>query len=302
MEAGPPVDANDSLRDVDVGEVSLRIRESGHGPLVVLLHGFPEFAGAWDAQRVALAEAGYRAVAVDLRGYGGSGKPEPVAAYRIERLAEDIATLVRALGHDDALIVGHDWGAMVAWQVAMAHPDVVRGLAILNVPHPKRMLEGLTTLRQLKKSWYIGFFQLPALPEWLLGRKRSAGLRAIFLRDGMPRARAEEYAREVGPDVHYGLQYYRAARSALLRPTAAPTRIDVPVLVLWGERDRFLGKELAVPPPDLVPHARVRFLPHATHWLQEDAADEVSAELVGFAAETASSTPQLRAAAFQEEP
>lgn len=132
---------------------------------MVLLHGFPEFWFSWRHQIPALAAAGFRVAAPDMRGYNLSSCPSGVAAYTTDRLAADIRDLIHERGAESAFLTGHDWGANVAWQTAMHHPEVIERLAILNVPHPRRMMQGLRTRRQLRKSWYIFFFQLPWLPE-----------------------------------------------------------------------------------------------------------------------------------------
>src|SRR5438445_9084328 len=150
------------------------------------MHGFPECWLAWRYQLPALAAAGFRAVAPDLRGYGGSDKPRGAAAYRIDLLARDAAELIVALGHERADLVGHDWGAHIAWHVAMWDPRRVRRLAILNVPHPERMRRGLRTLRQLRKSWYMLFFQLPVLPECSCRRGGCGALSGTRRRAGRP--------------------------------------------------------------------------------------------------------------------
>src|SRR5579875_4028836 len=148
-----------------LSEVRLHYVEAGEGPLVVLLHGFPDFWYGWRHQIPALARAGFRVVAPDLRGYNLSSRPEGVQAYTVRRLAADVRELIAERGESQADIAGHDWGAIVAWALAAWHPDAVRRLAILNVPHPRRMAEGLRTWRQLRRSWYTIFFQLPLIPE-----------------------------------------------------------------------------------------------------------------------------------------
>jgi pimeloyl-ACP methyl ester carboxylesterase len=268
------------------GGVRLHYVEAGQGPPVVLLHGFPEYWYSWRRQIPALAEAGFRVVAPDLRGYGGSDRPRDWRDYRIEALAGDVAGLIEALGEPRAHVVGHDWGAVVAWATAMLHPDRVDRLAILNVPHPERMLRALRTPRQLLRSWYVFFFQLPWVPETLMRLGGRRGLRRTY---GDARAGAftdedlERYAETLlAPGALRGpINYYRAAlrRSprasrALLRPVAAET------LVIWGECDRFLGRELADPDPRWVPRARVVRFPDASHWVQHDEPDAVNRLLV----------------------
>jgi len=268
--------------DVKAGDVRLHCAAVGppDGPLVILMHGFPECWLAWRYQLPALAAAGFRAVAPDLRGYGGSDKPRGAAAYRIELLARDAAELIVALGRERADLVGHDWGAHIAWHVAMWHPRRVRRLAILNVPHPERMWRGLRTLRQLRKSWYMFFFQLPVLPEWFMSplRLRRAFRYTPARRGAYDDAVIEAMVAAAG-DRTAPINYYRAAaryRSPPWKTVAAET------LVIWGERDQWLVAELAEPDPRWVPRVRVERIAEASHWVQADAPGPVNELLVSF--------------------
>jgi pimeloyl-ACP methyl ester carboxylesterase len=276
--------------------VRLHYVETGppDGPLVVLLHGFPEFWYSWRHQLPALARAGFRAVAPDMRGYNLSDRPRAWREYDTDRLADDVAGLIGHLGARRTLLVGHDWGAAVAYATAMRHPAAVTRLAILNVPHPERMLAGFRTLRQLKKSWYMFFFQIPLLPEWLLTREEFSfakrSLRAGSARESFTDEDLVEYVRAWSqPGALTGMiNYYRAAlrqspRGALsrLRPIEAPT------LVIWGERDQHLGAELAEPKRELVPNVRMEWLPQAGHFVQHDAAERVNELLIDFLREDA---------------
>ena len=223
-------------------------------PLVLLLHGFPEFARSWRHQLPALAEAGYRAVAPDLRGYGGTDKR---GTYDLRTLAADVAALVRALGEQRAAVVGHDWGGAMAWMSAHYERELVERLVVLNCPHPATMsVELLRSPRQLARSAYVFFFQLPRVPEWLLTR-RGAGAVAKALRGGShvrsawPPEELERYRREfLRPGAaRAALGYYRAFfRHPLAPRRAARSRaIEAPTLVLWGVEDQFLGEELIAP-------------------------------------------------------
>jgi epoxide hydrolase 4 len=201
--------------------VRLHYVERGAGPLVVLLHGFPQYWGAWRRQIPALADAGFRVVAPDLRGYNLSDRPAGVDAYRTGRLAWDIAMLVERLGAGRAHVVGHDWGGVVAWQLAARHPERVDRLAILNAPHPRRFVAALARTTQALRSWYAGFFQLPWLPERLLAAA-DFWLLARALRDGTARRGAfddAEIARHRATWRRPGaltamVQFYRAALRA----------------------------------------------------------------------------------------
>ena len=281
---------------VDVGSVRLHVAEArpagsadpvaASAPLVVFLHGFPELWSSWKTQLRAFAEGGFWAVAPDLRGYNESDKPEGVDAYQLEKLAGDVAGLIRALGSNHAIVVGHDWGAVVAWGLAQMHPSLVSRLAILNVPHPLAMMRGLRRAAQLKKSWYMFFFQLPRIPERAIARDDFAYLRKTFAKDGFTSAEIEPYidALKTPGALTATLNYYRAAIRRLVTGNVPQTVvITCPVLVIWGDRDHYLGKELAEPPARFVPNARVVHLPDASHWVQNAASEEVNRLLLEFA-------------------
>jgi epoxide hydrolase 4 len=267
--------------------VSLHCALAGKGPLVLLLHGFPEHWATWRHQIPALVQAGFRVVAPDLRGFGLSDKPLGLDAYRLDVLAEDVARLVTALGEERAALVGHDWGGALAWYCAMWHPERVSRLAVLNCPHPAQMSRALRTLRQLRRSWYMLLFQLPWLPEALLRAGNFAALRWIFRHDPAREGAYDEsdIDRIVEAAATPGalgamIDWYRAM--ARRRPHKRWKRIDAPVQIIWGERDRFLAPELAVPSLEWVPDRAILRLPAASHWVQADAKDEVNDALVRF--------------------
>lgn len=277
-------------RHIDLGDVTLHTVLAGEGPLVVLLHGFPEFWYSWRYQIPALAAAGFRVAAPDMRGYNLSTKPKGVRQYTMPVLANDVARLIDALGESKATVVGHDWGANVAWIFAMQHPDKLERLAILNVPHPVVFQKGLKKWSQLKKSWYVFFFQLPWLPERFMLRGDVRSIRAMLHRDPVHKEafskedveRYVEAFRQPGAAtaaIHYYRAIFRMKKSES-RGMVGP--IHAPVLVIWGEQDHYLGVDLAQPPAKLVPYARVVRIPDASHWVQCDAADEVNQNLMTF--------------------
>jgi epoxide hydrolase 4 len=285
------------MRDgyADLGEVRLHYVEAGEGPLVVLLHGFPDFWYSWRFQIPALAGAGFRVVAPDMRGYNLSSRPPEISSYAPAKLAADIRDLIAERsdgGESRAFLAGHDWGAAVAWLTAIRHPESVQRLAILNVPHPRRMIEGLRRPgRQLLRSWYMFFFQLPSVPERLLAADNFRAFRQLFAHDARARAfTPADIDRYVEAWSQPGaltamLNYYRAA---FRRPPAPPTGgslppVQAPTVVIWGERDRHLGAELAEPDRHDVPNLeRVVRLPDASHWVQHDEPDRVSELLIDF--------------------
>jgi pimeloyl-ACP methyl ester carboxylesterase len=273
----------------EIGGQRLHYVEAGDGPLIVLLHGFPEFWYGWRQQIEPLAAAGFRVVAPDLRGYNLSSRPPGVAAYAADRLAVDIRDLIHERGARSALLVGHDWGGTVAWTTAMNHPEVVDRLAILNAAHPRRLLQGLRTPRQLLKSWYFFYFQLPWLPERHV-RSRNWRFFRNFLHDARPGAfTSEDFERYVAAWSAPGaatamINYYRASvRQSPKRAEAQIRSVAAPTLIIWGQRDRFLGPELAEPARADVPNLdRVERRPEASHWVHHDDPEQVTRLLMDF--------------------
>ena len=273
----------------NVNGVRLHCAEAGRGEPVVLLHGFPEFWYSWRHQLPALADAGFRAVAPDLRGYNESDRPGGVSNYRVSRLVEDVAGLIRSLG-GQACVVGHDWGGVLAWRLAAMHPGLVRKLAILNAPHP------LAFRRELRRDWrqclrsaYTLFFQIPWLPEWTLRAGDFALMRRAWSRQPVhPGAYTAEdfaaYSRALGgPGGLTGpLNYYRAAMRYPSDVYGPPQRVEVPTLLLWGERDPFLGVRMTEGLDRWVPDLRVERIPDASHWIQNDVPERVNGRLIEF--------------------
>jgi len=282
--------ASGQLREgyAEVGEQRLHYVEAGDGPLVVLLHGFPEFWYGWRRQIEPLAAAGFRVVAPDTRGYNLSSKPDGVTAYDIGQLAADIRGLIQERGAENALLVGHDWGGTIAWATAMHHPEVVERLAILNAAHPRKLSQGLHHPDQLRRSWYFFFFDLPDLPEAVV-RADHWRFFQHFLRDAHPAYAPEEIERYVEawsqPGAATGMiNYYRSSvRTPLKRAEEQIRPIAAPTLVIWGERDRYLREELAEPEHDDVPNLdRVERLPNASHWVHHDEPERVTQLLIDF--------------------
>lgn len=275
----------------EVNGVRLHYVEAGpsDGPLVVLVHGFPDFWYGWRNQIPALAMAGFRVIAFDMRGYNLSDKPSGVRSYALRTLVDDVAALIRACSGDGAKarVVGHDWGAGVVWAFAMKYPDLVERVAVLNGPHPERLLSALKRPEQLAKSWYMFFFQLPWLPEAWIRRNDFALLRRT-LQDEPKRegaVTAEDMALYIEAfskpgvltaSVNYYRAMFRSHTNVKMRPIAAP------VLVVWGDADPHLGAELAEPNPKWVQNARVEHLPGASHWVQHDQPERVNELLIEF--------------------
>jgi len=270
----------------EIGDQRLHYVEAGEGPLIVLLHGFPEFWYGWRLQIQPLAAAGFRVVAPDMRGYNLSSKPDGVASYAGDLLAADVRGLIHERGAESAMLVGHDWGGTAAWTTAMNHPEVVDRLAILNAAHPRKLLQGLHHPGQLRKSWYFFFFDLPDLPEAVVHANRWHFFRH-FLHDAHPAYTPEEIDRYVKawsqPGASAGMiNYYRS--SVRQKHAEAQIRtISAPTLVIWGQRDRYLGQELAEPDHDDVPNLdRVERLPDASHWVHHDEHERVNQLVTDF--------------------
>ena len=274
-------------RDVRVNGVRLHCMVEGEGPLVLLLHGFPETSHAWRKQIPALAKR-FRVVAPDLRGYGRSEKPRGIDAYRTPVLADDIATLIHEFGTERAHVVGHDWGGGVAWGLAILRPEVVNRLAVLNCPHPAIMQKALrSNWTQIRKSWYIFAFQLPWLPEWALSRSGAKALKDSLRRSAKPGtfsdAHLDDYARAFSaPGAATGaINYYRAAA----RSRVPSGKIRAPTLLIWAEDDVALGMELTRGIDDLFETTpRVEYVPDTSHWVMEERPEVVNRLLLEFLA------------------
>ncbi len=255
------------------------------GPPLVLLHGFPEFWYGWHNQIQPLAAAGFRVIAPDQRGYNLSDKPKGVKQYDIDRLAADVIGLVRALGYDSVNLTGHDWGAAVAWHTASRHPEVVRKLAILNVPHPEVARQFiLSSPKQTLKSWYIGWFQLPLLPELslrLFGTRMMLGTAqtSTFSQDDLERYRAA-WAQAGAP--RGMINWYRAMARRVLGRRPPVGRVTVPVLMLWGMQDAALNYQTAEASLPYADDIQLVTFEDATHWVQHDEAEAVNAALIDF--------------------
>jgi pimeloyl-ACP methyl ester carboxylesterase len=264
--------------------INLHVVQDGPrtGRLVILLHGFPEFWYGWRRQIPFLAAAGYRVWAPDQRGYNLSAKPSGIAAYTLDQLGADAISLVDAAGQDTAFLVGHDWGAAVAWWIASKYPARLAKMVIINVPHGTVLMKHLRrNPAQVRKSWYMFFFQLPYLPENL-----------IPLRNWHMFAKVLKNSSRFGTFTNDDLDLYRQAwsqpkaltsmlnwyRAAMQKPPKPPdnVRITVPTLLIWGAQDKFLGRELARPSIDLCDDGRMVFFEEATHWVHHEKAMRVN--------------------------
>jgi epoxide hydrolase 4 len=285
--------------------VDLHVVTAGTGPPVILLHGFPENWHSWRHQIPELAAAGFSAWAPDLRGYNLSGRPAEQGAYRLQHLVADVVALVNATGHRRAHIVGHDWGGIIAWSLAQRYPELVDKLIILNAPHMKVYLEKVKHPRQMLRSWYVLFFLLPRLPELVLSANSFGTIRRMF-RSGPANKAAfsnQDIEGYIGALSQPGaltaaLNFYRANLTmANAHRFAHPEPVNAETLVIWGERDPALGVELLDGLHEIVPRVKIHKISCASHWVQNEAPQEVNHALISFLKGNASeqSSPLLEA-------
>jgi pimeloyl-ACP methyl ester carboxylesterase len=271
-------------RTLEAGGLSFTLDEAGEGDAVALfLHGFPEGRGSWRSQLPALAALGWRAVAPDLRGYGGSSRPRGREAYRLEHLTGDVTALFDALGARRRLLVGHDWGGIIAWAHAAGRSGPLDGLVIVNAPHPAAYVDLVRrSPGQLARSWYALFFQLPGLPEAATTALGARAVRRAFA-GAVPADLVDHYAAAArAPGAMTAMiNYYRANPGRIGRYAKAPP-IVAPTLVLWGERDPYLAASLAETSAARCADAEVVRLPHAGHWAQMEAADTVNGRIADW--------------------
>ncbi|MGN0065403.1 MAG: alpha/beta fold hydrolase [Nocardioides sp.] len=248
-------------------------RGPSDGEPVVLLHGFPQRATCWDEVSVRLNEAGLRTVAPDQRGYSPGARPTGRRAYHLSELVADVVTLIDLLG-GSAHVVGHDWGGNVAWALASAHPDKVRTLTALSVPHPRALVRAMRTLPQARRSWYVGGFQVPWLPE--RGLAAPFGRRALRA-SGMDDAMVATYEREMVADgaLTGAVNWYRGL---LVGGSGGFGRtVTVPTTYVWSDGDTALGPEAAAMCGQYV-SGDYRFVTihGASHWLPDQRPDQVA--------------------------
>jgi pimeloyl-ACP methyl ester carboxylesterase len=275
---------------VPTNGIRLHVVQSGsrYGPLVILLHGFPEYWYGWRMQIQPLADAGLRVWAPDQRGYNLSDKPRGLAAYQLEELTRDVVGLIDAAGVDKCYLAGHDWGAAVAWWVALRYPERLHKLAILNVPHPAVMIQTLSSnLAQLKKSWYMFFFQIPSISEAILRNNdwelmvkmlTSTSKPGSFSPEDLDRYR-QAWWREGA--ITSMLNWYRAI-FRMPPDLSTDLRIRVPTLILWGDQDIALEPKMAHSSRELCDQGKLVLFEGASHWIQHDESQAVNKYLVDF--------------------
>src|ERR1700686_722803 len=278
-------------RDIITNGIRMHYVTQGEGPLVVLLHGFPEFWYSWRYQIPVLAEHGYRVVAPDLRGYNESDKPRK--GYDMGTLLLDIVGLIQGLGYEKAIIVGHDWGGVLAWGFAIRYPAMTERLVVLNMAHPGAMMREFRTLKQLRKSWYIFAFQLPWLPEYLLLRNHASAIgrlirEAALQKGAFPDEEPTKYQQAMSQPgaMTAALNYYRQVfRRLPTSYTGGTYDVNVPTLLIWGEHDIALGIELTTGLERWVKLLEFRPIPDSGHWVQQEQPQKVNQYILDFLGE-----------------
>lgn len=282
-----------TFQQVDANQLSFRIATAGSGDrLLLCLHGFPESAMSWRHQIVPLARAGYRVWAPDLRGYAGTTRPTGLDAYHIDRLLEDVTALIDASKAQRVILVGHDWGGIIAWYYAMRQPTSVEALVVLNAPHPACFEREVRRWRQLRRSWYMLMFQIPRLPEAVLGAGHARAIGTIF---EIMRVRPEYLSDDV---VHLYrqqacepgaltamLNYYRAALrgggAARQRKLGYPV-INVPTLVIWGLQDEALVQQNLEALNQFVANLTILMMDRAGHFVHQDEPQRITQEILSW--------------------
>jgi epoxide hydrolase 4 len=255
--------------------IKLHYVTQGEGELMLMLHGFPEF---WYSWRYLIPEfaKNYKVVALDLRGYNDSDKPQKKSAYVMDEFIKDIDGVIRGLGYDKCILVAHDWGGAIAWSFAYKYPDMLSKLIILNLPHPAKFTAGLRTIQQLKRSWYIFFFQLPFLPELFIKSQNyqfiETAIKGMAVdKSAFTQANIDAYkdAASKPGALTAMVNYYRNIFQPL-SPNRKWGLLQVPTLMIWGENDTALGKELTYGTEAYVQDLQIHYIPNCSHWIQQE--------------------------------
>ena len=269
--------------------INLHYVSQGKGKLMLMLHGFPEFWYSWRHQ-IAEFASDYRVVAVDMRGYNDSDKPENVSAYQMSELVADVKGTIDGLGYEDCILVAHDWGGAIAWNFAYTYPEMVEKLIVMNLPHPAKFFEGLKTWAQLQKSWYIFFFQIPWLPELIFQANNYQAIASTFIdmaidKSAFPPEVLTEFQNAAAKPgaLTAMINYYRANFKFPSDSTVEDWSIlDIPTLMIWGEEDTALGKELTYGTGAYVEHLEIKYIRNCSHWVQQERSELVNQYMRSF--------------------
>jgi len=270
---------------ISTNGINLHYVSRGEGKLMLMLHGFPEFWYSWRYQIEEFAK-NYRVVALDLRGYNYSDRPSARSAYKMEEFIKDIEGVIKGLGYENCILVAHDWGGAIAWSFAYERREMVEKLIVMNIPHPLLFQKGLKSYRQLLRSWYIFFFQLPLLPELYLRQNNYERIGTIFTDMAVDKSAfsAEDIEAYKNAAARPGaltamLNYYRNIFKGLFAKQEANKMnfvLEIPTLMIWGEADTALGKELTYGTEEYVKNLQIKYIPNCSHWVQQEKPDLVN--------------------------
>ena len=286
-------DPSYTVRFVRTKDINFEVATCGSGDrLALLLHGFPESNYSWRHQLPFLAKLGYRVWAPNLRGYGNTSRPKGVRNYTIECLMDDVAALIYAAGAKSVTLIGHDWGAIIAWSFAVREIRPLERLIIMNVPHPGVAQRKFFSWPQIFKSWYVFFFQLPRLPELGLLAGNAAMVKNAFVDTAVDKSKFPKEVTDVYREnaLRPGaatamINYYRGlirGGSVWRQARLGWPRIKTPTLMIWGEQDAFIEKYMTEGTVDFVEDLTIHFLPDVSHWVQQEAPDEVNRIMEGW--------------------
>jgi len=270
---------------ISANGLSFQVATAGSGDrLLLCLHGFPESSYSFRHQVPLFERLGYRVWAPDLRGYGKTTRPLGVREYAVEKLEADVAGLIDAAGAREVVLVGHDWGGAIAWSFAAHAVRPIDRLIVMNCPHPVCFEKGIRRPAQLRRSWYMFFFQLPIVPELYLGARHAERVGRAFRGMAIDKSKFPDDVLSVYRDLASEpgaltamVNYYRAMFRGFSRTRARGfPEIRVPTLLIWGESDTALGKELTVDTGRHVRDLTVRYLPNVSHWVQQEAPEAVN--------------------------
>ncbi len=275
---------------IETNGIKLHVVQQGpeEGQLVILLHGFPEFWYGWSNQMSYLAAKGFRVRAPDQRGYNLSDKPKKVSDYRMDQLSADVASLIKASGKEKVILVGHDWGGIVAWRVAREYPELLHKLIILNAPHELAMSKQLLQHPlQILKSSYIAFFQLRGIPEKIFGMSNWKAVEKALVSSSRKGTFSEEELQNYRtawsqPGAMRSMINWYRALVANYTSSDVPSRVTVPTFLIWGAKDQFLGSELASKSLEFCENGRGVLLGEATHWVHHEEPERVNQLILDF--------------------
>ena len=270
--------------------VNLHYVSQGEGKLMLMLHGFPEFWYSWRYQIAEFAQD-YHVVAIDMRGYNDSDKPANKLAYKMSELIADVKGVISGLDYEDCILVAHDWGGAIAWNFAYEYPEMVSKLIVMNLPHPAKFIAGIKTWSQLRKSWYIFFFQLPFLPEFIFQANNYQAVASAFMDMANDNSAftPEDLSAYKDAAAKTGaltamINYYRANFHLIPDNNQAKEYgiLDIPTLMIWGEQDAYFDKKLTYGTDAYVSDLELKYIANCSHWVQQEQPDLVNQYMRDF--------------------